>query len=153
MNVLPFDPFVSEAVIDFDFAPGVSSEKVAIKLKTSPLEELLKNSDFLTLHVPFPKGAVPILAKREFDMVKKGVGVINAARGGAIHEKDLLDAINAGVVSFAGLDVFEGEPKPDKMLLENARISVTPHIGASTNEAQERIGVELAQSVIDFFKK
>ncbi|MEI6817833.1 MAG: D-2-hydroxyacid dehydrogenase [Bacteroidota bacterium] len=153
MNVLPYDPFVSEATIDFDFHPELSNDKVSIKFKTVPLEELLVKGDFLTLHVPFPKGAVPIIAKKEFDLMKQGVGIVNAARGGAIHENDLLDALNAGKVAYAGLDVFEGEPTPKLALLQHAKISSTPHIGASTNEAQERIGVELAQRVIDHFKK
>ena len=151
MNVMPFKLHASEVKIEFDFFRTFSDAVIMIKMNTVPFDELLANSDFITLHVPFPKGATPVIAKREFDLMKKGVGIINTARGGAVNEKDLLEALNSGKVAYAGLDVFENEPKPNKDLLEHPNVSSTPHIGASTKEAQERIGIELAQKVIDFF--
>lgn len=84
--------------------------------------------------------------------MKVGVGVVNCSRGGTIDEEALLAALNSGKVAFAGLDVFDNEPTPRTDILTHPRISLTPHIGASTNEAQERIGTELANLIIDFFK-
>ena len=85
--------------------------------------------------------------------MKKGAGIVNAARGGVINEKDLLAALNSGKISYAALDVFENEPKPLQELLSHPNISLTPHIGAATAEAQARIGIELAEKIIDCFKK
>ena len=85
--------------------------------------------------------------------MKDGVGVVNCSRGGTIDEKALIDALDSGKVSFAGLDVFDNEPTPIAEILTHPKISLTPHIGASTNEAQERIGTELANLIIDHFKK
>jgi D-3-phosphoglycerate dehydrogenase len=84
--------------------------------------------------------------------MKNGVGVVNCSRGGTINEDALIDALNSGKVAFAGLDVFDNEPTPRQDLLSHPKVSLTPHIGASTNEAQERIGTELANLIIDFFK-
>ena len=83
--------------------------------------------------------------------MKKGVGLVNAARGGVIDEDELLEFLNSGHVAFAGLDVFENEPNPRVDLLKHTGISVTPHIGAATQEAQERIGREMAENIIQFF--
>jgi len=85
--------------------------------------------------------------------MKKGVGLVNASRGGLIDELALVDALNSGQVSFAALDVYDNEPTPREEILKNPKISLTPHIGAATNEAQERIGVELASLIIEHFKK
>jgi D-3-phosphoglycerate dehydrogenase len=85
--------------------------------------------------------------------MKNGVILINSARGGVIDESDLLEGLNSGKISHACLDVFENEPKPNNQLLTNAKISLTPHIGAATNEAQERIGVELAEKMIEVLNK
>jgi D-3-phosphoglycerate dehydrogenase len=81
--------------------------------------------------------------------MKDGVILINTARGGVINENDLIEALNSGKVACAGLDVFENEPKPSATILKHSKISMTPHIGAATNEAQERIGVELAEKLIE----
>ena len=152
MNVMPFKLHASEVKIEFDFFRTFSNATVMIKMNTVPFEELLSKSDFITMHVPFPKNAPTIIAKPQFDLMKQGVGIINTSRGGVINETDLLDALNSGKVAYAGLDVFVGEPKPNPELLQHPNVSSTPHIGASTQEAQERIGIELAQKVIDFFK-
>jgi len=142
MKVLAFDPFLKEALIHLDIH-GVN-EKVAVKLHTIPLEKLLAESDFITLHVPGGK----VITKNEIAQMKDGVILANAARGGVIDEMDLIEALNSGKVAHACLDVFENEPTPKKELLTHPKISLTPHIGAATEEAQERIGIELAELII-----
>jgi D-3-phosphoglycerate dehydrogenase len=142
MKVLAYDPFLSEALIHIDIY-GVP-EKIAVKLHTVPLEKLLSESDFITLHVPGGN----LISKKEFDLMKVGVCIVNAARGGVIDESDLINALNSGKVAHAALDVFENEPTPKKELLVHPKISLTPHIGAATEEAQERIGIELAELII-----
>ncbi len=152
MNIKVFKLHAAEVQIELDFFKPLANSAVVVRMKTVPFEELLQTSDFITLHVPFPKGAAPIIAKKEIAMMKNGVGLINTSRGGVIAEDDLLEGLNSGKIAFAGLDVFTGEPKPRRELLTNPKISLTPHTGASTREAQERIGVELAEKVINFFK-
>lgn len=142
MKVLAFDPFLQEALLYIDIS-GVA-EKISVKIHTVPLEKLLAESDFITLHVPGGK----VITKKEFDIMKNGVCVVNAARGGVIDELDLIEALNNGKVAHAALDVFENEPTPRKELLSHSKISLTPHIGAATEEAQERIGIELAELII-----
>ncbi len=115
------------------------------KLETLALEDLLRRSDFVTLHVPAQKGYV--IGKKEFALMKDGAGIVNAARGGVIDEVALVDALDSGKIAFAGLDTFEEEPKPAIKVLMNGRVSLTPHIGAATNEAQDRIGTELAEQI------
>ncbi len=152
MEILPFELYADEVKIEIDFLKTSNSSSIYLTMKCVSFEELLHNSDFITLHVPFPKGAPPVLGKKEIAMMKKGVCLVNTARGGVLNEDDLLEGLNSGQVACAALDVFAGEPKPRKELLEHPHISLSPHIGASTKEAQERIGIELAQQVIDFFK-
>lgn len=115
------------------------------------MDDLLKESDFISLHIPFDKAAGPVLAKNEFAKMKKGVYIINCARGGVVCEADLLEALESGQVSGAGIDVFEEEPTKNEKLVNHPMVSVTPHIGASTGEAQERIGAELVDIVKKFF--
>jgi D-3-phosphoglycerate dehydrogenase len=100
-----------------------------------------------------PKDGNAIIGSKEFEKMKDGVRIVNAARGGVINEQALINALQSNKVSFAALDVFVGEPKPSKELLNNEKISLTPHIGAATLEAQDRIGEELAQKIITFYKK
>src|ERR1019366_3720430 len=142
MKVLAYDPFLQEATINLEIF-GVP-EKISIKIKTISLEKLLAESDFITLHVPGGK----VITKKEFALMKDGVFIVNAARGGVIDENDLIEALNSGKVAHAALDVFENEPAPKKEILSHPKISFTPHIGAATEEAQERIGVELAELII-----
>ncbi|MBO6632765.1 MAG: 3-phosphoglycerate dehydrogenase, partial [Psychroserpens sp.] len=106
-----------------------------------------KQADFITLHVPAQNDYV--IGDKEFGMMKDGVGIVNAARGGVINEVALVKALESGKVAFAGLDTFESEPTPAIQVLMNGRISLTPHIGAATNEAQDRIGTELAEQIIN----
>ena len=142
MNVIAFDKFLESAEIKLEFMGGKS---IDFNIKISKFEDLLKNSDFISLHVPAQKKHV--IDKKEFELMKKGVGIINAARGGVLNEIELVSALDSGKVSFAGLDVFENEPKPEIKLLMHPNISLTPHIGAATNEAQDRIGLELADQI------
>lgn len=146
MKVLAFDPFVGEATIMLDI-DGLD-KAVPVKLNTVGMEKVLQNSDFITFHVPGGK----LITRHEIASMKNGVILINTARGGVIKEDDLLEALNSGKVACAGLDVFENEPKPSVAILNNPKVSLTPHIGAATNEAQERIGVELAEKLIEALK-
>lgn len=141
MKVNAFDPFVTEATIEMEVA---TVSPIKVKLNTIPLEKVLEQSDFITFHVPGGK----LITKKEIALMKDGVILINSARGGVIDENDLIEALNSGKISHACLDVFENEPKPATALLQHPKISLTPHIGAATNEAQERIGVELAEKLI-----
>lgn len=142
MKVLAYDPFLKEAIIYLDIY-GVK-ERIAVEIQTIPLEKLLAESDFITLHVPGGK----VITKKEFDLMKNGVCIVNASRGGVIDEVDLISALNSGKVLHAALDVFENEPTPKNEILLHPKISLTPHIGAATEEAQERIGIELAELII-----
>lgn len=146
MNVLAYDLYAYEGSITLNLTLGI---KVEIPVKTVSLEEVITQSDFISLHTPFADK--PILGTEEFAKMKKGVGVVNCSRGGTIDEPALIEALDSGKVSFAGLDVFDNEPTPLAALLNHSKISLTPHIGASTNEAQERIGEELATLIINHF--
>ena len=143
MHILAIDDQIKSAVITLDFFNG---QKTTFTIDTVDKEKLLKESDFITLHVPEQDGY--IISKKEFEKMKDGVGIINTARGGILHEVDLVSAIESGKVQFAGLDVFETEPSPAVQLLMNSKISLTPHIGGVTKEAQDRIGTELAGQII-----
>lgn len=145
MKVLAYDPFVKNSTLTLEIN---GCENVNVPVSTVSMEEVLRNSDFITLHVP----GGSVITSKEFEMMKDGVMIVNASRGGVIRESDLLAALASGKVSHAALDVFENEPTPSTDILSNEKISVSPHIGASTNEAQERIGEELAQKIIDTLK-
>ncbi|MCE3280787.1 MAG: serA [Bacteroidetes bacterium] len=142
MKVLAFDPFLQEALINLEIEGA--GQKVSIRIATVPMEKLLAESDFITMHVPGGK----VITKNEIAQMKQGVILANAARGGVIDETDLLEGLNSGKIAHACLDVFENEPTPNKALLSHPKISLTPHIGAATEEAQERIGIELAELII-----
>jgi len=147
MNVLAYDLYPFNGNITLKFQGDLSLD---IPVHTVSLEELITNSDFISIHTPFAER--PILGKEEFARMKKGVGIVNCSRGGTIDEQALIAALDAGQVAFAGLDVFENEPVPSTAILTHPKISLTPHIGASTNEAQERVGEELATLIINHFK-
>jgi D-3-phosphoglycerate dehydrogenase len=148
MNVLAYDLYPFSGNITLNLQGGI---KVDIPVQTVSLEDVIANSDFISLHTPFADK--PILGAAEFAAMKPGVGVVNCSRGGTIDEAALLEALDSGKVAFAGLDVFDNEPNPLPALLNHSKISLTPHIGAATNEAQERIGTELANLIIDHFNK
>ncbi len=148
MRVIASDKFVGHAEIKVDFYNG---QFINVTIQTEPLEEVLKQADFLTLHIPEQESGYAI-DEAEFDLMKKNVGIINTSRGGIINEVALLKALDSEKVLFAGLDVFEEEPNPAVQVLMHPKISLTPHIGASTNEAQDRIGIELAEQIIGLLK-
>ncbi|QCE42802.1 D-2-hydroxyacid dehydrogenase [Psychroserpens sp. NJDZ02] len=142
MKVIAADKFIDAADVSVDFFDGQS---VKFNIKTEAMDDVLKQSDFVTLHVPAQKDYV--IGKAQFDLMKDGSAIINAARGGVVNEVDLVTALESGKLAFAGLDTFQNEPTPAVQLLMNGRISLTPHIGAATNEAQDRIGTELATQI------
>ncbi len=148
MKVIASDHNVGEADIIISFYDG---QEVTLKIKTAPLDKLIEKSDFISLHVPAQPGY--LIGKEELSKMKDGVGIINTSRGGIINENALLEAIEEGKISFAALDVFENEPTPSIKVLMNEQISLSPHIGSSTNEAQERIGTELAEQIIRIMAK
>lgn len=139
MKVITYDPIVKVSPLSVKFVSQ---------------DEVLKQSDFISLHIPLDKKVGATITKKEFDMMKKGVILINCARGGVVSEKDLLDALKSGKVAAAGIDVFESEPTTEqqKELLNHPNVSATPHIGASTLEAQERVGEEIATKVVSALK-
>ncbi|WP_428740265.1 D-2-hydroxyacid dehydrogenase [Tenacibaculum sp.] len=143
MKVIAMDTEVENATITIPFFDG---QTVNFSIETQSLKDVLSKSDFITLHLPAQEEY--ILEAAQFNQMKDGVGVINTSRGGILNEVDLVNAIESGKVKYAGLDVFESQPTPEIQLLMNPEISMTPHIGASTIEAQERIGVELANKII-----
>lgn len=148
MKVKAADAFIENVDITLDFP---NNQSVSIPVKTEPLENVLNESDFVTLHVPAQKNGA-LLGKEEFAKMKDGVAVVNCARGGVIDEEALMEALDSGKVSFAGLDVFVNEPTPSEKVLSHPKISLTPHIGAATQEAQDRIGTELAAQISAILK-
>jgi D-3-phosphoglycerate dehydrogenase len=147
MRVIATDGFVHKATITVDFFNG---QELAFDIETIEKEALLQQANFISLHVPAQ--ADYVIGNPEFELMKEGVGIINCSRGGVIDEVALLAALDSGKVLFAGLDVFENEPTPEIQLLMHPKISLTPHIGAATLEAQDRIGTELAQQIIQLLK-
>ena len=149
MKVLAHDKFINEANITLTFFNG---EKKSFTIETESLEYVLSNSDFITLHIP-KIGKKAIIGAEEIGMMKTGAGIINTARGGVIDETALMFALDKEKLAYAGLDVFENEPNPSIHLLMHNAISLTPHIGAATLEAQDRIGTELADQICLHFNK
>ena len=115
------------------------------------LGKLLTDSDFISLHVPGNKDKSPVIGKPEFSKMKEGVYLINCARGSVVDEADLLEALNSGKLAGAGIDVFPEEPPQNLELVNHEKVSVTPHIGASTKEAQKRIGAEIVSIIKENF--
>ena len=148
MNVIAFDPFIEKISIEI----AIANQVVEVPINMTDMQQLLNNSDYISLHVPMPNDGKAIIGKAEFNSMKDGVKIVNAARGGVIDEDALITALNSGKVSAAALDVFTGEPNPRTDLLKHEKISLTPHIGAATSEAQDRIGTELAEKIITKFK-
>ncbi|MDP5231586.1 MAG: D-2-hydroxyacid dehydrogenase [Cellulophaga sp.] len=147
MKVLYHDVEVENKILNLTFFDG---QTLSFELKNSTKEAVLKQSDFISLHVPQQNKY--ILGKSDIDVMKDGVAIINASRGGVLDEVALVDALESGKVAFAGLDVYESEPTPEIRILMHPNISLTPHIGAATLEAQERIGLELATKIIEILK-
>ncbi|HYG53430.1 MAG TPA: D-2-hydroxyacid dehydrogenase [Flavobacteriales bacterium] len=149
MNIIANDHHEHDVTVDVH----VGLQKIPVKIHTTSLEAVIKGSDFISIHVPKQKDGKPIIGAAELAMMKKGVVLLNSARGGVIDETELLNALNSGQVAAAGLDVFEKEPTPRADLLAHPNICLTPHIGASTNEAQDRIGMEIAERIIKHYSK
>ncbi|MEE2954439.1 MAG: D-2-hydroxyacid dehydrogenase [Bacteroidota bacterium] len=149
MNVMAHDKFTKKADINLKFFNG---EEKSFTIQTDSLQNVLRNSDFITLHIP-KVGDKAVIGSKEIGMMKKGAGIVNAARGGVIDETALMFALDKKKLSYAGLDVFENEPRPSIHICMHNSISLTPHIGAATLEAQDRIGTELAQQICDHFNK
>jgi D-3-phosphoglycerate dehydrogenase len=127
-------------------AYDLSEIKTELNITVVSFEELLKKSDFITLHVP--KLDQPLITHKEFALMKDGVFVVNTARGGVIDETDLLAALDSGKVAGAGIDAFLNEPTPNQKLVCHPKVSITPHIGASTKEAQDRVGIDIANQIV-----
>lgn len=148
MSVRAHDPFVQEAEVGIQLN-NFEDLKINVRVRTESFERVIRESDFITLHLP--GGGHPIITTAELAKMKDGVFLINTARGGLIEEEALLAALDSGKVGGAGLDVFENEPSPREALLKHPLVSCSPHIGASTLEAQSYIGMELADKIIAFF--
>ena len=134
MKVLGYDPYVKEA-------EGI---------KMVSMDDLLAHADYVSVHVP--KQPEPVIGAAEIAKMKDGVYIINCARGGVVDEKALLDALNSGKVAGAGIDVYVEEPTKNMELVSHPNVSVTPHVGASTAEAQERVGSEIAEKIVKTLK-
>ena len=147
MNVIAFDPFIDAVNLEIEFFDGQS---LFFNINTITKEEVLKQADFVTLHVPAQKEYV--ISTKEFELMKNEAFLVNAARGGVVDEVALVKALEEGQISKAALDVYENEPTPEIQLLMNPSLSLTPHIGAATGEAQDRIGTELASQIIEILK-
>ena len=143
MRVIAADTIVEHASIKVNF---YNNQFINVDIETEPLEEVLKLADFITLHIPAQKNGY-VIGKKEFDLMKKGAAIVNCSRGGVIDEEALVEALDSGKIAFAGLDVFINEPTPSETVLTHPKISLTPHTGAATVEAQDRIALSLAHQI------
>ena len=147
MNVIANDPYAKSAKLKLKFFDG---QNITFKVNILSKEEVLKQSDFISLHVPAQNGFV--IGKDEIKLMKDGAGLVNAARGGVVDEVELIKSLKSGKLAFAGIDTFENEPNPSVQVLMTSNASLTPHIGAATIQAQDRIGSELATQIINILK-
>jgi len=138
MKIVAYDPYISDERFEKFYAE-----------KKEKLEDLLKMCDFITVHTPKTDETIGMIGEKEIGLMKKGVRLVNDARGGIINEKALYKALKEGRVRSAGIDVFENEPSLENPLFELDNIVVTPHLGASTYEAQQNVGETIASQVID----
>jgi D-3-phosphoglycerate dehydrogenase len=149
MDVLAVDQNSYTATIPVKIG---NSQEITIPIQTiTDLNSILGKCDYISIHVPKQADGSAVIGSSEFALMKDGVRLANAARGGVFDEDALIDALNSGKVAACGLDVYENEPTPNKVLLSHPRIACTPHIGAATVEAQDRIGSELAELIINEF--
>ena len=147
MKVIAHDPFMEKANVTVPFFDGQS---VTFDIDIESKETVLKEADFLSLHVPAQKEFV--IGAAEIKLMKDGAGLVNAARGGVVDEVAMVEALKSGKLGFAGVDTFENEPTPAVQVLMTPNVSLTPHIGAATTQAQKRIGSELATQIISILK-
>jgi len=151
MKVLAFDPYVDTVDLALNLPMLGANSRVKVSINTVSEQSVISQSDFITFHIPFNEGEKAPIDADKMAKMKKGVGLVNCSRGGVISESDLLAALESGQVSFAGLDVFEKEPPVNMAILQHPHVSLSPHVGGSTKEAQNRISLELAEKVIEFF--
>ncbi len=151
MDVIAVDQFTTPVNISVPI--GLNNNFDVEITPTTDLQSVLGKLDYISLHVPKQADGSAVITSNEFSQMKKGVLIVNASRGGVIDENDLLVALDEGVIGGVALDVYENEPNPRKDLLNHPKIACTPHIGAATLEAQDRIGEELAQLIIGQFGK
>ncbi len=149
MKVMPADIAVSQVTINLTLFHN-ENVNFSVTMETFDLDDVLRHSDFLTMHVPF-SGGTPLIGKAQFAKMKTGAILVNTSRGGVVDEEAMLEALDSGKLAGAGLDVFDFEPKPRKEIIDHPKISMTPHIGAATIEAQGLIGLELADKILAFF--
>ena len=147
MKVIAHDPFMEKAAVTVPFFDGQS---VTFDIDIESKETVLKEADFFSLHVPAQKEFV--IGAAEIELMKDGAGLVNAARGGVVDEVAMVEALKSGKLGFAGVDTFENEPTPAVQVLMTPNVSLTPHIGAATTQAQKRIGSELATQIISILK-
>ena len=151
MKVIAVDHHTNPIAIKI---PIIGLDNLSVELTpVNNLASVLPEADFISVHVPKQTNGDAVFSKKEFDLMKTGVRLVNAARGGVIDEPALIEALNSGKVASVALDVFENEPTPWTELLKHERIACTPHIGAATVEAQDRIGLELADQIVAEFGK
>jgi len=147
MNVLICDRKTGSESVRLE----IGGQQISVEIQKVELNDLLPKVDFLSLHVP--GGSEPLLGSDEINQMKDGAILINAARGGVIDETALIAALDSGKIAHAALDVFVNEPEPSEKVLQHDKISLSPHIGAATKEAQDRIGTELAENIITYYSK
>ena len=149
MNVIAFDPMIQSAEVQIQFHADAGIPAISHTVHTISKEDVLRQADFVSLHIPGGQGYV--IAESELNLMKPSAVLINCARGGVVNEKDLVNALSQGKLAYAGVDVFEQEPPVYDGLLKMKNVSLSPHVGASTAEAQKRIGDEMAQQIIHHF--
>jgi len=149
MKVKAHDKFIDEVNITLQF---FNSDKKSFTIQTESMEEVLRNSDFITIHIPKTEDKA-VIGAEEIGMMKTGAGIVNTARGGVVDESALMFALDKEKLAYAGLDVFDNEPNPSIHICMHNAISLTPHIGGATLEAQGRIGTELADQITTHFGK
>lgn len=149
MEVLVYDYKQRDFDLTIVFNKQYQTNNFSIRLKGKTLQEILTQSDFITIHTP---GSGEVIGEKELDMMKSDAILINCARGGVVNEAALVQKIKDKKIAFAGVDVFEQEPPVNTDILTCGNVSLSPHIGASTKEAQERVGIELAERIVSFFQ-
>ena len=146
MEVIVYGPNLNLGTLTIPIS--IQNQIIQAKVRSVSMSELLKQSDVVSLHTPFLN--TPIIGAPQFKLMKQNAILINASRGGLVDENALISALNSGKISRAALDVFEKEPTPNPLLLQHDKISLSPHLGASTPEAQARIGAELISLLVEW---
>ena len=149
MDVIAVDMYTEPRSIELNLGNGITANTSITP--TNDLTSILSKADYISLHVPKQDDGTAVIGKNAINQMKDGVIIINAARGGVLDEDALLEGLNSGKIGAVGLDVYENEPNPREDLLSHEKIACTPHIGAATVEAQDRIGLELADTIISTF--